>query len=216
MVVSHISRIGLEGNRCHIAYGLNGAEIPPIKICFAYGYFTKVLSCQEVWHILLVYIIMSCNVGQYLPVDDSPVEEVELIVHLKMTAQQGRRRGRGRGYFIPPQDIEFIIATQEGHTLHLTGYCVPEVEECHLSLHYGSTILRKFDAQEGHINPRYRHDPVTRIHMHFPSTNFPLVRYRSSYAYSTDDDGFDDIADCLNSFCNEVGIDLNEWQPYLR
>lgn len=37
---------------------------------------------------------MSCNVGQYLPINDSPVAEIERIVHLKMIAQQGRRRGR--------------------------------------------------------------------------------------------------------------------------
>jgi len=158
---------------------------------------------------------MSCNVGQYLPADDSPVAEVERFVHLKMIAQLGRRRGRGRGHFLPPQNIEFIITTQEGHTLHLTGYCVREVEECHLGLHYGSTVLRKFDAHEGHINPSHRNDPITRIHMHFPSVNFPLVKHRSSYAYSIGEDGFDDVADCLEFFCAEVGIDLGGWQPYL-
>lgn len=159
--------------------------------------------------------LMSCNVGQYLPADDSPVAEVERFVHLKMIAQLGRRRGRGRGHFLPPQNIEFIITTQEGHTLHLTGYCVREVEECHLGLHYGSTVLRKFDAHEGHINPSHRNDPITRIHMHFPSVNFPLVKHRSSYAYSIGEDGFDDVADCLEFFCAEVGIDLGGWQPYL-
>jgi len=158
---------------------------------------------------------MSCNVAQYLPIDDSPVVGVELIVHLKMTAQQGRRRGRGRGRFIPPQDIEFIITTQEGHTLHLTGYCILEVEECHLSLHYGSTVLRKFDVHEGHINPHRLNDPITRMHMHFPSTSFPLVKHRSSYAYSIGEDGFDDVADCLNFFCSELGINLSGWQPHL-
>lgn len=159
---------------------------------------------------------MSCNVSQYLPVDDSPVVGVELIVHLKMAAQQGRRRGRGRGRFIPPQDIEFTITTQGGHTLHLVGYCIPEVEECHLSLHHGSTVLRKFDVHEGHINPRRLNDPITRMHMHFPSTNFPLVKHRSSYAYSIGEDGFDDVADCLDFFSSELGINLSGWQPHLR
>jgi hypothetical protein len=161
---------------------------------------------------------MTCNVGQYLPADDSPVIEVEQIVHLKMIAQPGRRRGRGRGrgHFIPPQNMEFIITTQAGHTLHLTGYCVPEVEECHLGLHYGSTTLRKFDAHEGHINPRHRNGPISRIHTHFPTLGFPLVKHKSSYAYSISDGGFDHVTDCLNFFCVELGIDLNDWQPYLR
>ena len=160
--------------------------------------------------------LMSCNVAQYLPIDDSPVAKVELVVHLKMTAQPGRRRGRGRAHFIPPQDIEFIITTQEGHTLHLTGETGCQVEGICYNFNYGSTVLRKFDAHEGHINPSHRNDPITRIHMHFPSTNFPLVKHRSSYAYSIDEDGFDDVADCLNSFCTELDIDLNGWQPYLR
>jgi hypothetical protein len=159
---------------------------------------------------------MVCNVGQYLPPDDSPVAQVEHIVHLKMTAVQGRPHGRGRGQFRPPQDIEFVINTQEGHTLHLAGYCDPEVEECHLGLHHGSTVLRKFEAHDGHVNPRHRNDPIARIHMHFPSTNFPLVTHRSSYAYSIDDGGFDDVVDCLNFFCAELGIDLSAWQPRLR
>jgi len=160
--------------------------------------------------------LMSCNVAQYLPSDDSPVTEIERIVHSKMVAQQGRRRGRGRAHFLPPQDIEFIITTQEGYTLHLTGYCVPEVEECHLGLHHGSTVLRKFEAHEGHVNPRRRNHPITRIHMHFPSINFPLVMHRSSYAYSIDEDGFDDVAECLEFFCAELSIELGGWQPRLR
>ena len=159
---------------------------------------------------------MSCNVAQYLPKEDSPVVDVETVVHSKMTAQQGRRRGRGRGHFIPPQDIEFIIIAQEGHTLHLTGYCIPEVEECHLALHYRSTVLRKFDAHEGHMNPYRLNDPIARIHMHFPSTKFPLVKHRSSYAYSIDKDGFSDIVDSLDFFCAELDIDLSAWQPHLR
>lgn len=129
---------------------------------------------------------MTCNIGQYLPGDDSSVIEVEHIVHLRMVAQQGSRKGRGhgRGHFIPPQNIEFIITTHEGHTLHLIGYCVPEVEKCHLSLHHGNTILRKFDAHEGHINPHHRNAPIARTHIHFPSTKYPLIKYGSSYAYS--------------------------------
>jgi len=213
------SRVGLEGNRCHTVYGLNGVEILPTKICLAYGYFTKVLSCQEVWHILLVYIyhyVMSCNVEQYLPIDDSPVEEVELIVHLKMTAQQGRRRSRGRGHFLPPQNVEFVITTKEGHTLHLTGFCLTDLDECHLALQQSKLVLRKFHAHDGHINPMRRNHSISRIHMHFPSTKFSLIEGRSSYAYSIDEDGFNDVADCLEFFCAELNIDMTGWQPYLR
>lgn len=159
---------------------------------------------------------MSCNVGQYLPSDDSPVTEVERIVHLKMVAQQGRRRGRGHGNFLPPQNVEFVITTQEGHTLHMTGYSRPELEACYLDLQQGRTILREFHAHDGHFNPGRRNDPVTRVHMHFPSSNFPLVENKSSYAYSIYDGGFDDITDGLDAFCSELGIDLNGWQPYLR
>jgi len=159
---------------------------------------------------------MSCNVTQYLPVDDRPVVEAERIVHLKMIAQQGRRRGRGRGNLIPPQDIEFVITTQEGHMLHMTGYCLPDLEECHLDLQHGKVILRKFHTHEGHINPMRQNHPTARLHMHFPSIRFPLIESRSSYAYSIDDgDGFDDVADCLEFFCAELDIDLGGWQPYL-
>jgi len=159
---------------------------------------------------------MSCNVIQYLPSDDNPVTEVERIVHLKMVAQQGRRRGRGRGQFLPPQNVEFVITTREGHTLHLTGYCVPELEECYLGLLQGKTVLRKFHSHEGHINPNHLNDLITRIHMHFPSVRFPLVENKSSYAYSIDENGFDDVADGLESFCAELDVDLAGWQPYLR
>jgi len=160
--------------------------------------------------------LMSCNVGQYLPTDESPVAEVEWIVHLKMIAQQGRRRGRGRGHFLPPQNVELIVTTREGHTLHLTGYCLPDLEECYLDLQQGRLVLRKFHAHEGHINPMRRNHPIARIHMHFPSIKFPLIESRSSYAYSIDEDGFADVADCLKFFCAELSIDLGGWQPYLR
>jgi hypothetical protein len=166
---------------------------------------------------LLDYIgFMTCNVGQYLPVDDNPVVDVERIVHLRMIAQQGRRRGRGRGRFIPPQGIEFIVTTQEGHTLHLTGYCQPEVEECHLDLQHGKEILRKFHAHDGHKNPKGRNYPTTRVHMHFPSVKYPLIEKSSSYAYSIDNDGyFNDVVDCLEYFCSELGMDMDTWQPFL-
>jgi len=160
--------------------------------------------------------LMSCNVAQYLPIDDSPVVEVERVVHLRMVAQQGRRRGRGRGRLIPPQGIEFIVTTQEGHTLHLTGYCQPDVEECHLALHHGREVLRKFDAHEEHVNPKRRDYPTARLHMHFPSVKYPLIEKSSSYAYSIDDDGyFDDVADCLEYFCSELDVDMSDWQPHL-
>ncbi len=159
---------------------------------------------------------MSCDVGQYLPPDDSPISEVEQIVHLKMTAQQGRRRGRGRGQFLPSQSIEFVITTREGHTLHLTGYCLSDLDECYLDFQHGRIILREFHTHDGHINPMKRNHPIARIHMHFPSKKFLLGEGRSSYAYSIDDDGFDDIVDCLKFFCAELDIDLNGWQPYLR
>ena len=160
--------------------------------------------------------LMSCNVEQYLPADDSPVADVERIVRLKMIAQQGRRRGRWRGHFLPPQNVEFIISTREGHTLHLTGYCLTDLEECYLALQQRKLVLRKFHAHEGHINPMGRNHPITRIHMHFPSIKFPLIESRSSYAYSIDEDGFNNVADCLEFFCAELSIDLAGWQPYLR
>lgn len=160
--------------------------------------------------------VMSCNVGQYLPTDDSPVKETEYIVHLKMIAQQGRRRGRGRGRFLPPQSVEFIINTKDAHTLHLTGWCNPDVEECKLALHHGREVLRKFHAHDGHKNPKGWNYPTARLHMHFPSTKYPLIAYSSSYAYSIDSNGFfNDMADCVQYFCMELDIDMNVWQPYL-
>jgi hypothetical protein len=54
------------------------------------------------------------------------------------------------------------------------------------------------------------------MHMHFPSVQFPLVENKSSYAYSIDGGGFDDIAVCLQFFCEELGIQLGGWQPFLR
>jgi hypothetical protein len=158
---------------------------------------------------------MTCNVKQYLPQDDQPVAESERVIHLQMTVQQGRRRGR-RASFLPPQDVEFVVITQEGQTLHLTGYCVPETEECFLSLHHGSTVLRKFESHEGHMNPGRRNHPISRCHMHFPSVKFPLITHNSSYAYSIDEAGFEAVEDCLKSLCAELGIDMSEWQPRLR
>lgn len=159
---------------------------------------------------------MSCNVAQYLPTDDSPVVDVEQVVHLGMVAQQVRRLGRGRGRLIPPQGIEFVITTQKGHRLHLTGYCLPDVEECHLALHHDKDVLRKFHAHDGHMNPKRRDYPTARLHMHFPSVKYPLIEKSSSYAYSIDDDGFfSDVADCLKYFCTELGVDMSGWQPHL-
>jgi hypothetical protein len=109
-----------------------------------------------------------------------------------------------------------VITTQEGHRLHLTGYCVPEVEECYLDLQHEKAVLRKFHVHEGHRNPKGWDGPTTRVHMHFPSIKYPLSEKSSSYAYSLDDNGFfTDVADCLEYFCSEIGLDISAWQPHL-
>ena len=160
---------------------------------------------------------MTCDVGKYLPMGDFPVDEVERIVHLRMRAQQGRRRGRGRAHraFLPPQSIEFVVTTQNGDTLHLTGYYLPDAEQCYLDLHHGRAVLRKFHGHEGHRNPNGFGNSVAYLHMHFPSRKYPLVEYKSSYAYALDGDRFGDVADYLSFFCAALDIDLNEWQSYL-
>jgi hypothetical protein len=158
---------------------------------------------------------MSCNVAQYLPSGDDRVDEVERIVHLNMKLKEGGRRGRGT-QFLPPQNIQFIVKTEQGDLLHLTGYCLYDFGECYLDLQRGREIFRKFHAHEGHENPAGRNGVVAFTHMHFPSVSYPLVERESSYAYSIDGDRYYDIGDCLTSFCVELNIDMAGWQPYLR
>jgi hypothetical protein len=158
---------------------------------------------------------MSCNVGQYLPTGDTPVAEVERIVHLKMVALLGRLRGRRRHY-LPPQEIEFVITTQDGKMLSLSGCYLPEFDECYFNLSQRKTVLREFHKHEGHINPKMRNHPITQLHVHFPTVNFPLPEKYGSYAYSLGEGDFTNVEDCAKYMCAELMIELVEWQPRLR
>lgn len=160
-------------------------------------------------------VVMSCNIGQYLPADDSPITEVERVIHLQMLAYPGRQRGRRRR-LLPPQEMELVVITQEGKTLSLSGVFLPELGSCYLSLSQGKTVFREFHAHEGHKNPKRRNHPITQLHMHFPTTNFPLIEYHSSYAYSLGEADFDNVEDCIKFMCIELDINVVEYQPKLR
>ena len=164
---------------------------------------------------------MSCCVQQYLPADDDIVQRVEDLVHLKLRAREGyqqRVRGRGRRHrgFLPPNALELLVYTNEDSILHITGYQQTD-DNCVLDLQDNGTILRMFHTHPGHRNPFDPNNPLPGLHMHFPSARFHLIEGRHrSYAYPLAGDGFADIGDALSSFCDELGIIMESWQPFLK
>ena len=157
---------------------------------------------------------MSCNVGQYLPEDDSPRIQIERVLHLNLRSLPPTHQGRGRRgrSFIPKRQLEIEVVSNEGDRMSLKAYrwkggLVAE-------LHIGNEKLRSFHTHSGHRHPHgcYR---MTNGHMHFPTNKFPLVYGGNSYAYEQHCSD----ADCLNTFvelfCSLLNISIDTFQLFL-
>jgi len=155
---------------------------------------------------------MACNVQQYLPPDDSSVQEVEQIVHASLQAIQ--RTGRRRRAFLPPGQIELIVVAKDGHQLSLIGY-QRKGGDFITELHHADTKLRALHTHEGHENPEPKRGPVDGCHMHFPTIKHPLVWGRASYAYALDCQVPSETIDYVRLFCMELDIVIIEAQPPL-
>lgn len=157
--------------------------------------------------------LMSCYVQQYLPAGDSPVLDIEKIVHSTMRALAVSRRRRRRS-FLPPSPIELLVFTEEGRQLNLIGY-QRKGGDFFVELHYRETELRALHTHDGHRNPDPPKTPVKGCHMHFPSTKFPLLYRRSSYAYEISCPDFYEATDSVQFFCTELDIIVDAMQLYL-
>lgn len=160
---------------------------------------------------------MSCNVSQYLPVDDAAVAEVEDIIHNSLTAipreRRDRRRRRSRG-FLPPKSVELIVYTDQGQQLTLLAYETKSTD-VYTELHRGDTKLRALHTHDGHRNPYPDNTEVDGCHMHFPSIKFALVVNKSSYAYELDCPDLHYSTDSVEFFCSEIGITIEGLQYLL-
>jgi len=164
--------------------------------------------------------VMSCDVGRFLPLGDSPVAEVEHIIHLQMRAftpnpPRTRRRGRsGRGggrSLVPRGRIELLVQTASFQILHLLAYR-DRAGEFYVELHDGDVKLRSFNTHDLHENPDAERTPVPGAHVHFPSEQFPLLYRSGEYAYPVETPGFSDSTDSVLFFCSHLNIELDSMQ----
>ncbi len=155
---------------------------------------------------------MGCDVGQYLPIDDSPVVAVERIVHLSKVAFPTRPRAR-RG-FAPTNKIELLVDTPEG-SLDLVAYG-DRKGDFFAELHDGNVKLRSLHTHYGHRNPGAPEG--TRLengHMHFPSERYPLITSGYEYGYPIELPKFDYPYDILLFFCDDLDIQIDRMQLQL-
>ncbi len=155
---------------------------------------------------------MACNVGQYLPCDDSPVPDVEDIVHARDMIAYPKRVGsrRRRRGFYPPRSMEVEISTS-GERLVLTAY-INKAGYAYVDLHRHDTILRKLHTHDNHWNPGGQ--LVEGAHMHFPTRRYPLSTGRSSYAYPIEAE-VDVVSEGVLYLCQHLDINVLAIQPLL-
>ena len=161
-------------------------------------------------------VVMSCNVGQYLPDNDQPNEEVEWIVHQPKTAYprtSRRRQGRGNSY-VPRNRLEMSVVTDEGQELTLLAYG-SEWRGFYIELHRGTQKIRSLHTHQGHLNPGYQGE-MSNGHMHFPTEQFPLVDQRSQYAYEVECPDMHELTDIVQYFGELLNIEIDALQLQLE
>ena len=158
---------------------------------------------------------MACDVGQYLPNDDRPADEVERLVHLPkktIPTRSQRRRGRGSA-FVPKSRLVMLIVTSEWQNLSLVAYGT-KWGDLVVELHKGDEKLRSFHTHEGHHNPGHA-EVMDDGHMHFPTAKYPLIRNRSEYAYEVDCPPMHRLTDIAQFVGALLNIDIDSLQLHL-
>ena len=153
---------------------------------------------------------MVCCVEQYIPHNDFPITEVELLLHRKGMVAIPRSL-KGSKQFRPRRRMEFEVVMPFHDALTLKAYS-NGFGEVHADLLWGGELLRKLHTHEGHRNPGGL--PVPGTHMHFPTRRFPLTRGRGSYAYSLDEQ-IHSVSDGVWSICGLLGIEISGIQQLL-
>ena len=159
---------------------------------------------------------MSCDVGQYLPDNDQPLEEIERLVHLpKMAYSRGNLRRQGRGNsFVPRNRLEMNVIASEGQEITLLAY-KEKWGEVIVELHRGDEKIRSLHTHEGHRNPGHGYG-MSDGHMHFPTRQYPLVKNRSQYAYEVDCPYMDRLTDIVQYFGGFLNIEIDALQLQLE
>ena len=159
---------------------------------------------------------MSCNVSQHLPSDDSVDEDVERVVHSDMRIARDLRptgRGRSRRRFRPNEHYDLQLETDEGEVVILKAYRRGG-GDLMAELHHHSVKIRALHTHDGHRNPGSRHI-LPNGHMHFPTTQFPLVVGRSSYAYESLCTEEQELVLFIDDICALLDIQLGPFQLIL-
>ena len=158
---------------------------------------------------------MACNVGQYLPDNDQPLEETERLVHLPKTGYpRGTRRRQGRGSsFTPRNRLEMSVVTCKGQELTLLAYR-NKWGEIFVELHRGDEKIRSLHTHQGHSNPGHG-CPMSDGHMHFPTKQYPFISNKSQYAYEVDFPFIDQWVDVVQYFGGLLDIEIDALQLQL-
>ena len=155
---------------------------------------------------------MACDVGQYLPVGDSVVAEIEDLAHRTDRMAIPRRQSLARGR---------RFRTRANVKLDIVGWPAPEMVlsghqnsrgDIYIELQGGDRILRKLHTHDCHHNPGGKLIPGT--HMHFPSREVPLLSYGRSYAYQLKPT-IDTLGEGVDLFCRLLNISVDGIQGFL-
>ena len=154
---------------------------------------------------------MACDVGQYLPLGDSVVDELEEIVHSKLAALVGTRSSGAEGRRLAPKRNYDIQVTSNGRPGYKLKAYADRVGHLFAELHYGNRKIRSLHTHDGHKNPNKR-DELPNGHMHFPTRRYPLAQGRSQHAYEEWCDDYGDLVAFLLHFCHLLGIEIDASQ----
>ncbi len=114
---------------------------------------------------------------------------------------------------MPKGALELPVVTEEGHQLNLLSY-MRKGGELYTELHYGDIKLRSLHTHAGHRNPGEDQE-MPDGHMHFPTTLYPLIGSKNTYAYEIDCPSMDSPTDLVSFFCTMLDIDLDSLQLHM-
>lgn len=148
---------------------------------------------------------MSCNVGQYLPPDDSPDDDIERIVHSNLDIMGNvPSPSRSSGKFRSKERLELRVESDVADDLVLRAYR-RKGGDLMAELHYQNAKIRALHTHYGHRNPG-SNEVLPNGHMHFPTVKRPLAKGSSSYAYELDCSDDEGLFDIVISFCALLNI----------
>jgi hypothetical protein len=152
---------------------------------------------------------MSCDVAQYITLNDAPNQEAEAIVHESMFCLPRSSRRRATKGFLPPLSMDYRVHTvHSGQILSLTGHT--DSKGIYVELQANAMMLRKLHTHEGHRNPDGVE--ISGLHIHFPTQKYPMAYGKSEWAYPINLPYDDDLETCVQFFCHELGIDITTLQ----